>query len=197
VSAEWIGAVSSAATFVVIAASAIAALIQLRHARTSNQIAALNEIRERLDSPVFAEVMRFIRAELPERLKDPEVRRALLGPSWFADVPEEYRRLAIVANYFESLGLLVKLDIVDARIINEIFCNITVDLWESFGPLAVQRRIVLQLPQLWENFEYLAVRAREWMHKHPNGAYPRDAGRWSFPLWPETEGKADEKATQR
>jgi hypothetical protein len=190
VSAEWIGALASAATFVVIAASALAALVQLRHMRISNQIAALNEMQDRLDTPLFIELMRFIRADLPERLKDPEVRRALLSRSWFHDVPEEYRRLATVTNYFESLGLLVKLGIIDARIMNELFSIITVDLWESFGPLAVQRRMVIKSPQLWEHFEYLAVQAQEWLRKHPNGAYPRGLRRWSFPLWAETQSLA-------
>jgi hypothetical protein len=41
------------ATLLVIAATALAAIIQLRHARSSNHIAALNELRETQETPHF------------------------------------------------------------------------------------------------------------------------------------------------
>lgn len=43
-SAEWVTAIATAGTFVVIAASAAAALVELRHLRGSNQIAARKDI---------------------------------------------------------------------------------------------------------------------------------------------------------
>lgn len=184
--AEWIAALSTAATFLVIAASAAAALVQLRHLRVSNQIAAINEVMNVLQSPDFAETLRFLRAELPALLQDPEVRRALVGPSWLHDVPEEYRRLSVVANYFEVLGSLVKNAIIDTRIVCELWSSIIVDLWEAFGPVVMQRRVVLEMPVLWENFEYLAVVSEAWMVRHPTGNYPRGTRRWSFPTWAET-----------
>jgi hypothetical protein len=187
VSAEWIVAVATAGTFVVIAASAMAALVQLRHMRQSNQIAALNEAREVLETPQFVEVMRFIRGELPGRLQDPAVRRALLGRSWHQDVPDEYRRLAVVANFFESLGLLVKQGIIDRDTVCELMYQVITDLWEAFGPIVIQRRIVIDTPTLWENFEYLAVVSDEWVRAHPTGNYPRGTRRWTFPLWSELE----------
>jgi hypothetical protein len=52
-SAEWVTAIGTIGTFVVIAASAVAALVQLRHMRGSNQIAALNELRETMESESF------------------------------------------------------------------------------------------------------------------------------------------------
>ena len=44
-SAEWLTALSALATFVVIAASAIAAAVQLSHMRHANQLIVLNEVR--------------------------------------------------------------------------------------------------------------------------------------------------------
>ena len=46
-SAEWFTAIGTLGTFVVITVSAIAALMQLRHMRGSNQIIALNECAKR------------------------------------------------------------------------------------------------------------------------------------------------------
>jgi 23S rRNA G2069 N7-methylase RlmK/C1962 C5-methylase RlmI len=43
---EFLNTFASFGTFAVIAATAIAALVQLRHARSSNQIAAMNELQE-------------------------------------------------------------------------------------------------------------------------------------------------------
>ena len=83
-SAEWVTAIATAGTFVVIAASAIAALVQLRHMRGSNQIVALTECRETVESPDFREAQRFVSYELPKRLQDLEKHR---GGSYPAGVP--------------------------------------------------------------------------------------------------------------
>jgi hypothetical protein len=45
-SLQLVNTLATFGTFVVIAATAIAAIVQLRHARSSNHIAALNELRE-------------------------------------------------------------------------------------------------------------------------------------------------------
>jgi len=50
-SLEAWSAVFSGATFVVIAASAIAALVQLRHLRSSNQLAGMIEINRMWHDP--------------------------------------------------------------------------------------------------------------------------------------------------
>jgi hypothetical protein len=50
-SLELVNTLATFGAFVVIAATAIAAIVQLRHARSSNHIAALNELRETMESP--------------------------------------------------------------------------------------------------------------------------------------------------
>lgn len=52
-SPEWLTAIGTIGTFVVIAALAAAALFQLRHMRGSNQIMALTEVRETVESADF------------------------------------------------------------------------------------------------------------------------------------------------
>ncbi len=56
--------------FLVIAATAIAAIVQLRHARSSNHIAALNELRETMESADFQAALRFVTAELKDQWLD-------------------------------------------------------------------------------------------------------------------------------
>jgi hypothetical protein len=53
-SLELLNTFATFGTFVVITATAVAALVQLRHARSSNQIAALNELRKAQETPEFA-----------------------------------------------------------------------------------------------------------------------------------------------
>jgi hypothetical protein len=61
-------------TFLVISATAIAAIAQLRHARGSNQIAAINELRETGERAEFRAAQHFVVTQLPEKLHDPAFR---------------------------------------------------------------------------------------------------------------------------
>jgi len=48
---QLVNTIAMLGTFLVIGATAVAAIVQLRHARCSNHIAALNELRETIESP--------------------------------------------------------------------------------------------------------------------------------------------------
>jgi uncharacterized membrane protein YqjE len=61
VTPEWLAAIASVATFLVIGATAIAALIQLRHMRNSNQLAIFSEARHNMETPEFQDAVRFPR----------------------------------------------------------------------------------------------------------------------------------------
>jgi hypothetical protein len=61
---------SSVGTFFVIAATAVAALIQLRHMRGNNQIAAAMAINQVTEGDEFQAARRFIRENLGARLQD-------------------------------------------------------------------------------------------------------------------------------
>ena len=167
-SAEWVTAIATAGTFVVIAASAIAALMQLRHMRGSNQIVALTECRETLESPEFRDAQRFVSYELPKRLQDPvECRKAAQLP-----FDGEYEALATVANFFESMGLFVKTGIIDKEIACDFWSYVVLRNWEALLPVTSYVRETLDQPALWENFEYMAALAQEYQVRYPS-AYPR------------------------
>jgi len=65
-------------TLGVIAASAVAALIQVRQMRTANQIDATMRFSEQMERPEFREALRFVIEDLGDRLKDPRFREDLL-----------------------------------------------------------------------------------------------------------------------
>mgnify|MGYP001478974860 CR=1 FL=1 len=182
-SADWVTAIATAGTFVVIAASAIAALLQIRHLRSSNQIAALNECRETIESADFQVAERFIALELGPKLSDPTVQSALLEQF----MAKEYEPMRMVGNFFENMGVLVKSGIIDRYIACDIWNQVILRNWNAMAPVVANRRAVLQLDALWENFEYLAVLCKQWEEQYPHGTYPKFARRMpAAELWPTT-----------
>jgi Domain of unknown function (DUF4760) len=167
VTAEWVTAIASAGTFVVIAASAIAALIQLRHMRGSNQIVALTECRETLESPEFRDAQRFVSFELPKRLQSDEECRKI------AQLPfsGEYQAIGTVANFFESMGLFVKMGIIDRHIACDFWSEVVLRNWRALAPVTAYVRDAIGQNALWENFEYMAMLSERYQHDNPT-SYP-------------------------
>jgi hypothetical protein len=156
-SAEWVTAIATAGTFVVIAASAVAALIQLRHMRGSNQIAALTECRETLESPAFNAARRFVLYELPRRLADPVRWREATQTPFIG----EYEVIPTVANFFETMGLFVKYRIIDERIACDAWSGVVLGSWQALLPIVTYLRATVG-PELWNNFEYLAALSEDY-----------------------------------
>jgi hypothetical protein len=172
-SPEWVTAIATLGTFVVIAASAVAALLQLRHMRGSNQIVALTECRETLESDAFQEARAFVALELPQLLKNPDVREKLSLPVF----PKELRPAGNVANFFESMGAFVRFNIIDRNIACDLWCGVVVSSWEALIPVTRIRRGFD--PGIWENFEYLAVLSKQFMERFPT-SYPPGMPRMSL-----------------
>jgi hypothetical protein len=162
-----VSAIASVGTFVVIAATAVAAFVQLRHMRGSNSITALTECREVLESEEFDAAQRFIAYNLQELLKDESVRRELTR----TPISERLRAINVVGNFFESLGSFVRHGIIDQEIACSLWCGITVQNWKALSPaLAIMRRSAG--PALWEQFEYFASISKEYVDRHGDGDYP-------------------------
>lgn len=161
-SAEWVTAIATAGTFVVIAASAIAALIQLRHMRGSNQIVALTECRETMETPEFQRAQQFVSYELAQRLADAEeCRRAVKVP-----FEGEYQAISTVANFFESMGLFVKRGIIDKDTACDVWAGVVLRNWNALVPVITYMRKTLGARSLWENFEYLAILSEDFTATH-------------------------------
>jgi hypothetical protein len=155
----------------VIAVTAVAAVIQLRHVRSSNQIAAAMSIHNIVEGEEFQEARRFIRDELAKRLEDAEFRRAL-GVSANIDV----RPVILVGNYYEEIGIFVKYGLVDQDIACEMWANEIVLDWKRLTPVIaiLQQRDVAYG---WQNFEYMYSLCEAWLRRYPEGKFPRDRRR--------------------
>src|SRR5579859_1516567 len=166
-SLEIVNTIASVGTLLVIAATAVAALAQLRHSRGGNQIVALTECREVLESDSFTRALRFVVRELHDRLNDPKTRAGLMA----APLDEDLRAVNVVGNFFESMGSFVKHDIIDEDIAMDLWSGIVLQAWENLTPaLGVMRRAAGV--GLWENFEYLAAISKKYAASHAAGTYP-------------------------
>lgn len=170
--AEWVTAIATVFTALVIGASALAALLQIRHMRTGNQISAYNECRETMESADFREALAFIRNEIPGQLADPQTVSAIVESA----LREQYAGIRLVANLFESMGLFVKVGMMDERIACELWSGIVVTAWENLRPLTAELRKRFG-PGIWVNFEYMAVLSEDFTAHFPDGGYPAGARR--------------------
>jgi len=195
-SLEVLSTVASIGTFVVIGATAIAALVQLRHMRSSNQIAALTEVRETLESDRFAQARRYALEVVPKLVSDPAGREQLGAPP---PMSQELESIRMLANFFENVGAFVRYGIIDRELACDVWSFVVVDTWENLEPaIAIRRQ---RFPQVWTNFEWLAVICEDWQRRHPDGAVPpgqrrmqlSERSRNAVTAWQAEQGNASER----
>jgi|SRR5580698_4619259 hypothetical protein len=169
-SLDLLNTFATCGTLLVISATAIAAIVQLRHASSSNQIAAFNELRGTTESAGLQRAQDFVGKELAEKVKDPSFRYQILNR--FPRTGEEsITKIYTVGNFYESMGALVKARLVEPDLVLEIWSYNVVLYWERLAAITaiVRRR---DGPGVWENFEYLTVLSQDWIAAHPDGTYP-------------------------
>ena len=166
---EELSAVSTFVTMIIIAASAIAAVLQLRHMRAGNAITGFLGFMDRWSSPTARRLQNFVfSGELARKLEDPAYRAALTRPQVDrVEHPEvEYM------DFWESLGMFVKLGYFAEDAVMESGGSVAIIAWENLKPvIAIIRRARGAL--IYDNFEYLVSRAIIWDAKHPDGVFPK------------------------
>jgi hypothetical protein len=171
-SLELVNTLATFGTFLVIAGTAIAAIVQLRHARSSNQIEVLSELRESDENPDMQSAQRFVQHDLSKKLEDAAFRHQLfhLG-TMAAENQSAYSDIRRVGNFYENMGAFVRSGLADRELVLEIFPARILRNWKNLAPVtAIFRR--RGGDALWENFEYLTVLAEDWMAAHDKGTYP-------------------------
>jgi hypothetical protein len=188
-SLELLNALASVLTACIVAATAIAAMVQLRHLRAGNQINAMLAIGEELSSPQFTDAQAIIRQKLPAVVDDPKWRayNAELDRGGAPDVIPEYeeirRAVSFVCNAYEELGILVKQGIVDADLFLDRYSWVISSQWKRIKSALVDAREATGQQAVWENFEYLAVLSEDWIQTRPS-TYPKDMRRMPLPERP-------------
>jgi hypothetical protein len=172
---DLLNTIASFGTFIVIGATAVAALVQLRHMRNSNQLTGLLEVLSRVEDPVFNEWLDRSKQILEQQLPDADFRKKLAAGS-FARKDNPWLNMM---NSYEWVGSLIKHGLIPEEPFMDVYSARILRAWSVFEPVfAVARRG--GDPSLWENFEFLVVRSREWERKYPNGAYPKGVPRLQY-----------------
>jgi hypothetical protein len=158
--------IASLGTFLVITATAITALVQLRHIRRANQLAGLESIFAMLQEPSVRELVNYVRHDLAERMRDETFRASLLEiPIDRRDHPELY-----LCDIYNHIGSFVRSGLIDESIyLQTDWYNVNL-YWGLLRDVVAQSR--RNRPYLFENFEWLAARGRAWVERHPHGDYP-------------------------
>lgn len=168
---ELINTAAAVGTFAVITATAIAASVQLRHLRLNNQLSGLQGVFEMLRDPSVREIMNFVRHDLAEHLKDERFRASLLEiPVDRRGHPEQY-----LCDMYNHIGSFVRSGLIDENIYLQSDWFNVILYWNLLADVIAIVRT--NRPYLYENFEYIAARARIWAANHPAGDYPTDTPR--------------------
>jgi hypothetical protein len=189
-SLELVNTLATLGTFLVIAATALAAIVQLHHMRGSNQIAALNELRLTTETTEYRAAALAVLSELSAKLVDPAFRYQVANSAAMTDENKVLiARANSLGNFYESMGLLLRSGLIDPKLAMGMWSSAVAGFWESLSPMtAIQRRELGD--GLWENFEYLAVLSQDWLTAHPKGSYP--TGKRRIPVkdvWLEADKK--------
>jgi len=180
-SLELITAIATIATAIVIGASAIAALVQLRHLRASNQITGFLTLRTMLDDDAHQQAVALIHREgdlsndegYRKFVTDDAALRATHGNERY-----EVLRQAVlmIANAVEVMGTLVRNGVVDQRLFFEQYCGPIDGLWRRLEGYVKLERLAHGDDAIWEDFEYLAALSRRFAVEHPT-VYPPNVPR--------------------
>jgi len=161
--------IAAVGTFAVITATAIAALVQLRHLRRANQFAGLQSTFEMLQDPSVREIVNYVRHDLAQKMEDPAFREGLRTP---IGVPVDRRNHPEyhLCDMYNHIGSFVRSGLIDESIyLQTEWVNVGL-YWGLLRSAIAEGRKTK--PHIFENFEWLAARAQRWVDSHPHGDYP-------------------------
>src|SRR5215467_1612602 len=166
-SIELVNALAAVGTFVVIAVTAVAALIQLRHLRSSNQLAGLLQTVNVFGDPEFQRKLAWLHDEFPAKMKDPTFVAELHQPGSISRTA--HPELAI-CDLWEQTGVYIKYGLVSEEAFMDLAGHSALGMWNAVVDVVKIRREVAG-DAAYENFEYIAARAIEWDKRRPTN-YP-------------------------
>jgi hypothetical protein len=175
--AEMLTALATFLTVIVIGASAIAALIQLRHMRGSNELEAVLALQHDFQTPDMQAALQYVQQQLPEKLEDDIYRRELAAIGYISI--ERHPELR-VCNWFAQMGTFLKHGLISESTLMDLYARLVRYYWTALAPaVAIMRR--KRGDGQYSEFEYLALRANVWLAQYNGGAFPRGTARPALP----------------
>jgi hypothetical protein len=159
----WVAAIASTASAFIVAAAALAAFLQLRHYRNTNDIVVYLRLIDQMDSPDMIEA----RKRAVAVASDPNYQARLSDPTAF---PEESAYIGPLLRFLEHLSvLIVKGGVAESLILAE-YAEVFSALWDLLRAGIIARRVAFG-PYTGRAFEHLAMRSRRYIE---SGAMQRE-----------------------
>lgn len=162
----WVSGAASLATLVVVAITAYAALRQMRHMRSGNQVAALLPLIAEYRSAEVSESLNYVMSGLADDLRDPKARGGVsaipaTGPA---------RKAMKAINFYESVGAMICARVLDLELVMRYFILPT-EMWAiAEDYIALSRRT--RGPEVFENFEAMVALEQKYAARHGTSLYP-------------------------
>ena len=178
-----LNAIAPTVTAVVIAATAVAALVQLRHMRAANHIGAMWSVHEMFSDPGYISARRYLRTHLARLAADPGFKAfatmEILGHPP-ANPPDEYvtaiNAATLIANTHEMLGNMIIQGLINRDVMLRGYAWVIDGTWRMMEGYVKILRAAEGGDGLFEDFEYMTVCSREWIKRNPE-SYPKGYGR--------------------
>ena len=178
-----LNAIAPIFTAVVIAATAVAALVQLRHMRAANHISAMWSVHEMFSEHGYISARRYLRTHLARLVADPRFRAFAsmeIRGQPPVDPPEEYvtaiNAATLIANTHEMLGNMIVQGLINREVMLRGYAWVIDGTWRMMEEYVKILRAAEGGDGLFEDFEYMTVCSRDWIKRNPV-SYPTGYGR--------------------
>lgn len=172
-SLEALAAIAQIATFIVIGATAVAALIQLRHLRSANDMQAASMFIQEFEGSELRDAFSFVRTQLKHKLEDPVFRAEIRSP---AQDRARHPEIAVL-NFFDLWGGHYRSGAINRRWFMRHNAGLILGFWQLLEPVVALSIAPDGSNTSFEAFEYVVVQAQDWVATHPSGDYPKGVRR--------------------
>jgi len=143
---EILNTVAAIGTFVVIGTTAIAAVIQLRHMRASNQLEGLLTVLARVEDANFNRWLTETQHQIDDLLNDSDYVRSIIDNTFDRSVA-----WLQLGNSYDWVGSLVKNRLIPIDAFLDVYNFRIIQAWELMEPITVLARFKTS-DSVWENF---------------------------------------------
>jgi len=134
--------------------------LTLRNSIRTRQAQLFMQIYDKFASPVYIDAMGRLNASR-EQLKTVDDYY-----EWASD-PENWRTRVILGTFYEGVGVLVKENLIEIRIVAELMTGPIIQFWGIFGPIVDGIRLRENHPRALSETEYLYDELMKYIKQHP------------------------------
>jgi len=167
---EGISGAATVVTTLVIAATAIAAIVQIRQLKLATQLEGFLALHKEYGSPEMYAAREYVATELPKRLREEKYREELEnGAAFSATHPE-----LVLGNFWEKVGTLGSTGLLAPNLYLETGAYRVIEAWDQLTDVIALRR--RNEPLQWAGFDHIVRLSREYLERR-GGLAASTAGR--------------------